>query len=697
MAILQLEQERTSLKEKLLSGFSNQAKLLFIYNFFEKALATQNKNFIDSYLPEFLPDYLFCLKNYSAFGLPPFVTEQIILQAEKAEIRKLTKEFTALSEIILRLKKDLENLKKILNGEENKLTENKPYFPLLDEQAIKESGMVIGVLESVTIKIHRAKTENKFIIVPSEKEIEEKINEQVKLSWLNAINTSKKYVRKIHPHHEVLISFDKRAGFCKGNSLGTALTLAFIEELLKTYNSPVSIKVGRGNAFTGGMDGQGRVTNTSGVIIKQKTELVFFTDINLFAVPREDEKAANEELKELHKEFPDRNLVIVGVDNLSDVLNRRDLVEIKKLNPVVRSTKFVKKNRAAFTLLIIIAVMFYFAGWWDLDDNPKMIEYEKQHINVYNKNKKLLWNEKVSHLSSEVLDGSTIKRHHTLLVDINNDGKREIILNENIYRDPVTKQGYSDIICLDNKKNMVWAFNFDSTVSTKNITFSSKYVINFLGLYKRGSKDLLYVSARNEYFPSAVFGIDVLTGERATDVFWHSGHLADGFVFKDDSAGKEKIFLAGINNGFECVAAMVLDLENLSGQAIAPENYVLKDIPTANMEKYILIPKSDVAEYYGNRYNAVPAGNVIYYPKDKLLRLKTSEDIRDGELRGDIQYFFNPDLSINFIETGDAFQLERDKLVKEGKLSPPLTYTAEYFDILKNNIRYWNGEKFVKK
>jgi hypothetical protein len=83
MHILQLEQERTSLKEKLAGGFSNQAKLLLIYNFFERILASQNKNLTESYIPEFLADYIFYLKNCSAFGLPPSVTEQIIPQAEK--------------------------------------------------------------------------------------------------------------------------------------------------------------------------------------------------------------------------------------------------------------------------------------------------------------------------------------------------------------------------------------------------------------------------------------------------------------------------------------------------------------------------------------------------------------------------------------------------------------------------------------
>lgn len=702
MNILQLEQERILLNDKLTEGFSNQAKLLFIYNFFEKTLSTKNDNLIESYLPEFIPEYIRCLKSWTVFGMKPRtcvagrqVHELLIEQLEKIEKSELKSGIEEIAEIITRLKNELKTLLLILNGLQEKVIESKAYFPLLEEEAIKETGMTIGVIESVTIKIHKARSGNKFIIVPSEKEIEEKISEQVKQSWFNAIKVAKKYIRKIHPYHEVIISFDKKAGFCKGNSLGTALTLSFVEEILKTYNSPVVIKVGDGIAFTGGVDELGKITKTSVEIIKQKTELVFFSDVTHFAVPKAEEAEAIEKLNELKREYPNRDLKITGVEDLYDLLNRRNLVEIKKINPAVRSAKFARKNWAAFSLMLIIAVMFYFAGWWDFDTNPKVIKYENQHLNIYNVNKKLLWNEKLERVGVDFLDGDVIKDNIIILNDIDGDGTNEVILTRFILERKSKTTDQNGILCLDKNKKVIWQYRFDEPVSSKNINSSTEYLIYLLGVSEQGNKKILYAIARNEYFPSAVFGIDIKSGERVTDIFWHSGHLADGFVFKDDSTGKEKIFLAGINNGFECVAAMVLDLENLSGQAIAPENYVLKNIPPANMEKYILIPKSDVAEYYGNRYNAVPAGNVIYYPKDKLLSLKTSEAIRDGELSGDIQYFFNLNLSINLIETGDAFQLERDKLVKEGKLSPPLTYTPEYFTILRNNIKYWDGVKFI--
>lgn len=129
MNILRLEQERTTLKEKLTAQYSPQARLLFIFSFFDKVLSTSDKNLIDAFLPEFIPEYVFCLKNHSAVGMRPRIHELLIQQTEKIENQGLTTSYKGLAEVIKRLKNDLENLQKILSGQQNETVEYKTYFP----------------------------------------------------------------------------------------------------------------------------------------------------------------------------------------------------------------------------------------------------------------------------------------------------------------------------------------------------------------------------------------------------------------------------------------------------------------------------------------------------------------------------------------------------------------------------------------
>jgi len=193
-----------------------------------------------------------------------------------------------------------------------------------------------GIIESVTVRINKSVGVDKFIIVPSENEVEKKILEQCKKSWLLAINLSKKFVRKPFKYHEVIINFDKKEGFYEGNSLGIALTLSIIEELLQFYNPTYKIGIKKQTAFTGGLTETGEVLCTSEEIIKQKIAAIFFSEINTFVFPKCEETYAYFALTRLKKTYPGRKLKLIPVEDINDVINRRDVVDIKKQKLIVK-------------------------------------------------------------------------------------------------------------------------------------------------------------------------------------------------------------------------------------------------------------------------------------------------------------------------------------------------------------------------
>jgi hypothetical protein len=493
----------------------------------------------------------------------------------------------------------------------------------------------------------------------------------------------------------VIISFDNKSGIVEGNSSGAALTLTFIKELLKLYNAAIFFTTPADTAYTGGQDIDGIITSVSGKIIKAKTEAVFFSGIKTFALPAVDVPAAQEKLNELKERYPDRKLRITGIEDFEDLINRRNLVEIKKINPIVRGGKFALRHSLSIILTIVLIAVVLLSGLLDFDKNPKFIKYENQHLRVLNANGKLLWSEKVETFPSYLLDGTLIKKQYALFTDVTGDGKNEIILSNKLFGSRMQDSEFNNIVCYDFAKQLVWKHAFAEVVSTNTITFSSEYRTKFIDTYELNDHKILFVIAKNYYFPSAVFGIDIATGKLATEVFWHSGHLDEGLIYKDSSGISDKLIVGGVNNGFESASLAVLEISKLAGKATAPSNYNLNDIAPADLVEYILIPPSDYSIFINSRYNAVIQDHLIL--EDNKIRVGVHEAASLDEPGLMLYYYFNPDFSINFIETGDNFQYDRDRLVKEGKLSPPLTYTAEYFEILKNNIKYWDGERFVNK
>ncbi len=218
-------------------------------------------------------------------------------------------------------------------------------------------------------------------------------------------------------------------GIYEGNSLSIALTLGFIEELLKLYNAPTIVKIKDKIAFTGGIDEAGNIEEVTKEIIENKTYNIFFSPVETFVIHRNDEPFALTRLAELKKEFPERKLEIVGVTTLDDLLNRRNLVDIRKQNPVVKVGKIAKKNALSFTFATLLIAVFIFSGLWDFDDNPAMLFNERNVLYVKNQNGKVLWTkEMVFDIKTET--GNKIPFSQKI-VDIDNDGINEILISMN--------------------------------------------------------------------------------------------------------------------------------------------------------------------------------------------------------------------------------------------------------------------------
>jgi len=231
--ILLIEQEKVKLTKFFTLTASPRKRLLYLFRYYNKILDSQNQQIKNSYLPEFIEKYLKCLHHFEPMGIDPVFTEDILSQ-----INLLLKEIS-LNQFIYKLynekeelEKKYEQLKIILDG--GSITGGKKdelYFPVL-EQAASNDRNSFGLLETISIQIKQEKHETKFHISPSGKEIEERLNEQIKISWQAALECVKKHIRKPEKRHYVFIQFDHHYGEYVGNSLGAALTLAFMKELL---------------------------------------------------------------------------------------------------------------------------------------------------------------------------------------------------------------------------------------------------------------------------------------------------------------------------------------------------------------------------------------------------------------------------------------------------------------------------------
>ena len=694
--IAEVEEKTAEVKRKLTSDNSCKRQMILLYEYYQFLLNLNNKQISEAYIPVFARDYADHLKYFDPFCIKPSITKSLIEQVE------VIKDFIpdlGLTESLIntneKLKKELIKLNKILSGEFPKdALVNKLCFPLLEENNDKTHKVSAGILETVTIKISKAKSENKFLVIPSEIKIEAQLKKQIETSWQQAVFIVKRYVKKTAQHHYVIIHFDKRAGFYRGNSLGVSLTIAFIEELLSYYNSPTIVKIGEGIALTGGIDKNGNLIEISEEVIKKKVEHIFFSPVQTFIVPEPDKNYSEDKLEELKKNYPERKLNIIGIKTLDDLLDSRKLVDIRKQKIIVRSSKFAKKNWAAMILLVALTSLIYLGRFYDFDSNPAILVNKGTWLHMQNKNGKELWKKKMGYdISKE--NFSSIKNITQIIVDIDGDSINEVILaRENRVEDqPLKPMGR--VTCFSNTGEVIWENYFRDRIESIEMIHSNEYVSMIIDTVTINETKALVCFANNVLYPAAVYFLEIKTGKRIGSTLWNTGHLHSGKIGDFNGDSKRELVMFGLNNAYKRVIVFSIDIDKIGGKLPSTGLREFVGLKNANVNEYVLIPNTDYNLKLTGKYNNTMLGKFWINEEEKQLNNFLAEG-KGPDYKG-IFIEFDGNLNVTKIDPSLEFEIARDSLVSAGELSHPFTHTEEYQQILYNQIESWDGEKFVKR
>lgn len=697
MNILSIEKARNELISFLENTGSRRLKAKRISEFFAILIEQKSFSLIESYVLEFIPKYLDCLKNFSPFGASPEFTQNIIqLNDILIETNAAAEYKERLTHLNFEIQAKLHSLNRILAGEQFEFQDDrKAFFPLIEDGESKNITQTIGAIDSITIKISKAKQKDKFILVPSETENDKQLEEQINICWDKAKTFCKKYIKKLSVFHEVIISFDGNLGIYRGESLGAALTIAMIEELLRHYNSQTVLQPISNVAFTGGISEGGKVNKVSKEIVEKKVEIAFYSNCQTLAIPKEDETFALYKLDELYKLYPKRNLRLVGVSDLAEILLRRDLVEIKKQKIIVRTGKFIKKNWVSAVVTVLLAVLFGYLFVVDWDDNPSLFSISSNTLFVKNKNNKVLWTKRVETFSDEKISANELHAYQKI-IDINNDGINELLLCGELFDQTDSGYGYSPIICYDYKGERIWKYDFEDVFISANDTLKPSYKVKMIDTATiKSIKQIVCVAANLDSYASAVFKLDVRNGNRLDGTLWNDGHIVGGIIGDFNSDSKKELAINFFNNSFHQTGISVIDVEKISGMMPCKIERSAEGISSANLYCYILVPNTDYSELWGDFSTNPGNGTILKDENEKVIMWETREG-RDSIPAG-IGYKLSYNFKDIIIVVSSVFASKRDNCVKNGILAFPLSDTQEYRNLLLSKILNWKNGKWVRR
>ncbi|MBX3006804.1 MAG: hypothetical protein KF816_02135 [Melioribacteraceae bacterium] len=673
-----------------------RTKLFRIIEFYDSVFSTEDQQVIEAYTCDFIEEYIAEVFNYTPFYSAPAFSHKLLIQLNNLiNVTTLDYYIDIIEKLIQSTNLKLQKLDSILEGNAAMNSSTGFMFPLLEALGGSNAYSSFGTIESVNIKIHKTNNQNRFLFVPSAKIIEERLFSQAKISFEFALNYFSKHKKTFNGFHEVLIYFDNLSANYEGNSLGVALTIGIINQLSQNYNLPYITNIKCKVASTGGVDQNGIVKSVGKEAIAKKVEIVFYSEFDTLIIPKDDEQFARDKLRELKLLYPQRKLKLVAVADMEELLNRRDLVEIRKQNKIVRTAKRIRKNWISSLLIILLFVGFAFVYVREYDDNPYLVEIAGEHYIIKNKKGMVLW-KKPSMAFSSLVTSSTNLEILAKVTDINDDGTNEVLITGENFKGELAR-GNDGISCYNKKGDLIWKYIFNDDVSSQRDTLNTDYGYPFIiDIVKKNNSKVLYLSVRHgPSFASAIFTLDLLTGKRVGNTLWNSGHIHLGIIRDIDSTGKQELIYTFNNNGMKRSGIAVIGIDDAKGQGPTSKNYSLTGISIAKFKAYILVPQTDFSIYSGNRRGSILPLELAVKQSDKKIYFSSVEEKKwDG--RG-LNYTLSFNLKDINVVPDDNFVVMRDELVRKKILNPPYTDTKEYMDLIKSQILYWNGKEFIPR
>ncbi|NUM72383.1 MAG: hypothetical protein HUU43_16175 [Ignavibacteriaceae bacterium] len=652
-------------------------------------------DFISANFAEFDSIFQRIIENYPVAGADPQETALIISAAEKLIVVKKHSEREKISAALIRLSSDLEFLKDKLYGryrpDHGYLPDyQKILFPILEKGKLAGEGCF---LESVNVTLTPSVNKNEFFILSRYNDNDEILISQIKESFEFSYRLSKVSSKlKKECYFNVYVKFTGDYGWYTGKSFGAALSLAFLIEIEKFFNPDIEFRLLNSLALTGEISSTGELKRTGNENIRYKTEGIFYSEADVFICPAEDFSAAKSHLRGLKGKFPERNLVILPVSNISEILHRRDVIEIKKKSLFNRSARFLQKHLFLIlvTLLLLTVSSLYFYSAYD--DNPSGYKVNGFKFHILNKSGRVLWSgEQTVDLDYE-LKFTNLDRIIRIF-DSDNDGVNEVLIAQMKSDKSAGIYAERGAVLFNKKGEVIWQFQFsDSVYSLREGYMEKVYGSDIMDIADQDGKKIVYLVNNNApSFTSAIIRIDAATGRRIPGTLWNPGHIIKGRVFSS-SEGIKLIALAH-DNGYEKITAFVVPAEIKDGMIITTEAYRLRGVNPVLPEIYLRFPINDYEQY---RKYKQPFFLYSRYAErgENVFDINTRNPENPGQ--GFLLFWLNAVTGEVSVFVDSAFRYIRDSLVSAGILNPPLTDTKEYTDAIRDSIDYYFDGKWIK-
>ncbi|MFA5404931.1 MAG: hypothetical protein WC358_08360 [Ignavibacteria bacterium] len=704
--LFDVELKYQKLKEQLGKPATVRYKILLLVNFLKTILNQPEQTKFQSYYLELSEQLSALIKQKKIDYFSPDEIEVL-----KDIVRKIFKNNEAESLIII-LEESRKKILDILNGGEGIKIKNEEQTGYLNIVLIEKhdglkqddnfySGVIfkLNLISSLCEKNEREdKVEFKNLIDLNETKIIKHLNEVVAIA-----KTECKKIDIETSLYNFTFYFDDKSFIYSGASLGIgAICLAYNAILINNLNK-IYYKFKEDVVFSAEVDEKGNLLKLDKDVLKQKLHTVFYSDFRKFVIPEDNIVDAKEHLNHLLKKYPNRNIELIPIRNYESVFKNLDVVVIHrlKIKEKLRAT-YKKYNKAVnwtLSILSLLIICFFILIYLvpHLDKNPVRGSFKNGKFSVHNKYDIETWITKTEGYEELIEEHFTnrINYQGISVQDIDNDGKNEIVYIKNFLSKEM--KNTNAVICCNSDGKEIWRYkiidekmhyDWESDELKGDWVFEQLLVDD---LYGDENKEIVANACYKPYFPDRLIMLNS-KGELISE-YYNSGYFNYITDFDIDGDKKKEVVAVGVNNypGYRCGAMAVFDPDYLSGSSFKTDPL---HSGKAGLEKYYtLFPKTFMTKFNVSNFNIA---DYLMQNTDRSI-----VNVLDGEIKE--KFADNPhllyefDKSLNAVNIGisNQFQKEYESLLAQNKITP-IPNMITYLDSLKKEVRYWNGDEFVK-
>ena len=502
----------------------------------------------------------------------------------------------------------------------------------------------------------------------------------------------------------IIIAFENNVNCYKGTSFAIGAAALIFNSFLQAKLNSIYYKFRNDCVMTGCIDEFGNLTKLDSSILVKKLHTVFYSKYKKFVIPEENFSEAYEELRKLKIKFPNRELKLIPLEKYSDLFTNLEIVEIIRLklrNKIKANYTQYHNYVNIFLSLLILVILIVLATNYvipALDDNPVSAGIVEDQFVAFNKYGKAIWKSGLlNECEKKTVQIPSLRDHRIIVNDIDNDGNNEILYLRSDDNNSINNR---TLFCLTGKDGIKWKFIAPKMPEYYgNEECSDKTQLMSINIFYNkvtGRKEIILNGHVCELFPAYLFVVD-FRGKLISE-YYHPGAIHYVKCIDIDSDGKDEIIFDGVNNDFDKHAFIaVIDPNNLEGSA--PGRRLPPNVMISKINKYILLPKTDICKFTAS----VQSEAGLFEYNGKLLSVYVNENNLYDVLKplsnenAPLSVIFTFDRYMNPVSFGTSSEWDGryNELLAEGKIKP-ITDWKEYKDSILGEIKYWDGDKFVK-